>query len=61
METLKKNAANLVKVKTFFSLGLLIVYTVLALRGDILPDSVVDTFKMVMIFYFGTQAEKGNK
>lgn len=58
METLEKNAANLLKVKTIVTIAIVLVYAVLALRGDILPDSVTNTFNMVIAFYFGTQLEK---
>lgn len=58
METLKKNAANLLKVKTIVTMAIVMVYAVLALRGNILPDNVTNTFNMVIAFYFGTQHEK---
>lgn len=58
METLKNNLADLIDVKTLVTIGVLFVYIVLALRGDILPDNVNSTFSMVIAFYFGTQFEK---
>lgn len=58
METLKKNAANLLKVKTIVTMAIVMVYAVLDLRGNILPDNVTNTFNMVIAFYFGTQHEK---
>ena len=61
MEILKKNAANLLKVKTIVTLSIVLVYAVLALKGDILPDSVTNTFNMVIAFYFGTQLESNTK
>lgn len=60
METLKKNVADLVKVKTLVTIAIVIVYATLALRGDILPENVTNTFNMVIAFYFGTQIEKRN-
>jgi uncharacterized protein (DUF486 family) len=53
-----KNFANLIKVKTIVTLVVLAVFTVLALRGDIQPDSVMQITLMVVAFYFGTQHEK---
>ena len=53
-----KNLANLIKVKTIVTLVLLAVYTVLALRGDINADNVMQITLMVVAFYFGTQHEK---
>jgi len=58
METLKKNLANLVKVKTFVTLVVIAVFAVLALRGDITPDNVMVIVSSVIAFYFGTQLEK---
>lgn len=53
-----KNFANLIKVKTIVTLVVLIVFTVLALRGDISPDNVMTVVATVVAFYFGTQHEK---
>lgn len=58
MENLKKNLANLVKVKTFITLVIIAVFAVLALRGDITPDNVMVVVSTVIAFYFGTQFEK---
>ena len=58
METLMKNFANLIKVKTFVTLTVITVFAVLALRGDISADNVMIIISMVVSFYFGTQAEK---
>lgn len=58
MEFLKKNLANLVKVKTFVTLIVIAVFAVLALRGDITPDNVMVIVSTVVAFYFGTQYEK---
>lgn len=55
-----KNLANLIKVKTIVTLVVLAVFTVLALRGDINADSVMQITLMVVAFYFGTQHEKTN-
>lgn len=58
METLKKNLANLIKVKTISTVVVLAVFAVLALRGDIPSDNVMVVVSTVMAFYFGTQHEK---
>ena len=58
METLKKNLANLVKVKTLVTLAVILVFSVLALRGSISPDNVMIIVTAVISFYFGTQYEK---
>ena len=61
METLKKNLANLIKVKTVITVVVIAVFAVLALRGDISPDNVMVVVSAVVAFYFGTQHEKKAK
>ena len=55
---LLKNLANLIKVKTIVTLVVLIIFSVLALRGDIDADQVMIIVTSVVSFYFGTQHEK---
>lgn len=54
----KERLAKMIDTKTAVTMGVLAVYMVLALRGNILPDNVTNTFNMVIAFYFGTQHEK---
>ena len=58
METIKKNLASLIKVKTIVTMVVIAVFAVLALRGDIGPDNAMVIISMVVSFYFGTQHEK---
>ncbi len=58
METLKKNAANLLKVKTIVTLALTLVFCILALCGAISSGDFMTVFTVVIAFYFGTQVEK---
>ena len=53
-----KNLANLIKVKTIVTVMVLMVFSVLALKGAIHPEDVMLTVSMVISFYFGTQHEK---
>jgi hypothetical protein len=53
-----KNLANLIKVKTIVTFMVLVVFVVLALRGEITPDNVMIVVSAVIAFYFGTQHEK---
>ena len=53
-----KNLANLIKVKTIVTLVVILVFAVLAFRGDISPDNVMNVVLIVIGFYFGTQYEK---
>lgn len=58
MENLKKNAANLLKVKTIVTLLLTIVFCVLALTGTISGADFLQIFAIVITFYFCSQNEK---
>lgn len=55
-----KNLADLIKVKTIVTFMVMLVYVVMALRGDIQPDTVQNVTFMVLAFYFGTQYEKAS-
>lgn len=58
METLKKNLANLLKVKTIVTILLTVVFCVLALTGEISSADFLTVFAVVIAFYFGTQTQK---
>lgn len=58
MKNLIENLAALVKVKTLVTMVVIVIFSVLALRGDIQPDNVMYIVTTVIAFYFGTQAEK---
>ena len=53
-----KNLANLIKVKTIVTLTVILIFAILALRGDITSDNVMIIVSTVVSFYFGTQYEK---
>ena len=58
METVKKNLAALIKVKTIVTMTVIAVFTILALRGEISGDNVMVIVSTVIAFYFGTVTEK---
>ena len=58
---MKKNLADLIKVKTVVTLVVIAVFAVLSLRGDITADKVMLIVTSVIAFYFGTQHEKREK
>lgn len=60
MKEFLKNVAALVKVKTIVTITVLVVFVVLALRGDITPENVMQITTTVIVFYFGTQQNKVN-
>lgn len=53
-----KNLANLIKVKTIVTLVVILIFAILAVRGDITADNVMIVVSTVIAFYFGTQHEK---
>ena len=57
-DLIKKNFANLIKVKTLVTLAVIAVFVTLAIRGDITSDNVMFVVTNVIAFYFGTQIEK---
>lgn len=50
---------RLVSVKSLVTLTLTLVFAISALRGDIQKDFMT-IYTVVIAFYFGTQASKGN-
>lgn len=58
MKKIAENLANLIKVKTLVTFAIVIVFSVLALKGDISSEQVQNITLMVIAFYFGTQHEK---
>lgn len=55
-----KNLAALIKVKTIVTLAVIMIFGVLALRGDITGDNVMVIVSTVIAFYFGTVKEKNS-
>lgn len=58
MDKIMKRLSNLLSVKSLVTLLLTVVFTVLALRGDITGNDFLTIFLMVITFYFGTQSQK---
>lgn len=61
METLKKRLGNLLTVKSIVTVILTVVFTALALRGDISGTEFLTIFTTVIAFYFGTQRVQEDK
>jgi uncharacterized protein (DUF486 family) len=58
MNKFAENLAKLINVKTIVTFIIVIVFSILALKGDITPENVQNITLMVIAFYFGTQYEK---
>lgn len=50
--------AKLIDVKSIVTLTLTVTFVILCLNGKTLDDKFVDIFKLIIVFYFGTQAAK---
>ena len=61
VKELWQNLAALIKVKTIVTLVVIAVFAVMALTGQLQPDTVMTIVTMVVAFYFGTQAERGSR
>lgn len=58
MKKFVENLAALIKVKTIVTFVVIVVYAVLALRGNITPENVQNLTMVVVAFYFGTQLKE---
>jgi hypothetical protein len=54
---MKERLSKLLTVKSIVTIILTVLFTILALKGDI-PQEVMTIFTTVIAFYFGTQAIK---
>lgn len=57
-EKIIKRVAALLSVKSIVTVVLTVVFTVLAIRGDVTGQDFLTIFLMVISFYFGTQSQK---
>ena len=61
MELIIKRLANLLTIKSLVTVIATVVFSVLALRGDITGEQFLTIFTVIIAFYFGTQATKETK
>lgn len=50
--------AKLIDVKSIVTIALTVTFVILCLNGKTLDDKFIDIFKLIIVFYFGTQAAK---
>lgn len=55
---MKEKLAKLIDVKSIVTIVLTITFVILCLSGSVLDDKFVDIFKLIIVFYFGTQSAK---
>jgi hypothetical protein len=60
MKSLAERLAGLINVKTIVTFAITFVFSALALKGEIPPDTAMTVVVMVLGFYFGVQHERKN-
>ena len=55
---IKEKLAKLINVKSVVTILLTVIFSILALRGDITGEQFLMIFTTVIAFYYGTQTEK---
>lgn len=55
---MKKQISKLIDVKSIITIAFTILFFVLAIKGIIESDKVVNIYQIIIVFYFGTQAQK---
>ena len=58
MNDIQMKIVKLLNVKTIITIILTLVFSILALCGVIPYESVVQTYGIVIAFYFGTQTQR---
>ena len=58
---MKDKIAKLINVKSFVTILLTIAFVVLSFKGRISELNFMEIFKLIIIFYFGTQVGKSTK
>ena len=55
---MKERLSKLLTIKSIVTILLTVLFFILALKGTIKEDDVMNIFTVVIAFYFGTQAKK---
>ena len=58
---MKERLSKLLSIKSLVTLGTTAIFGLLAIRGRIAAREVLTIYTVIIGFYFGTQAEKGEK
>lgn len=58
LKEITKNIANMIKVKTLVTIAVVLVFCILALRGQLDSENVMYITTSIVGFYFGTQHER---
>lgn len=53
-----KKLTKLIDVKSIVTLALTAVFAFLSITGKIMPEYFMEIFKLIIIFYFGSQVGK---
>ena len=58
---MKERLQRLLTIKSIVTIITTIVFSYLAITGEIAPDQFMLIFTTIIAFYFGTQVQKDNK
>jgi len=58
MERMMKRLANLISVKSIVTVVLTLVFSYLAVCGEVTGREFITVFSVIIAFYFGTQSQK---
>jgi len=58
---LKKELLNLLEIRSIVAILMTIVFVVLVIRGDIENNAIINTYSIIISFYFGTRFGNRNK
>ena len=57
---MKERISKLIDVKSITTIVLVVVFSILSIKGNITSDQFLTIFSVVIAFYFGTQVTKKN-
>ena len=57
-DTMGRKLTKLIDVKSIVTLALTAVFAFLSITGKIMPEYFMEIFKLIIIFYFGSQVGK---
>ena len=58
--TMKERISKLIDVKSITTIILVVIFSILSIKGSITSDQFLTIFSVVIAFYFGTQVTKKN-
>ena len=57
-DTISQKVAKLIDVKSIITMLLTVGFIYMSVAADSVPESYIDIYKMIVVFYFGYQSAK---